>query len=78
MMEMNASNMKSMIKAMKATNAATAATGSPMSKLSTTGQTVLEACAGHDDDKEEFEPPKVYANPEAAGWTADGIYTALQ
>ena len=39
---------------------------------------MLKACAGHDNDEEEFELPKVYADLEAAGWTADSIYTALQ
>jgi hypothetical protein len=78
MMKMNASNMKHLIEAMTATNAAAGATGSPLSKLSPTKQTVLEACAGNDNDKEDFELPQVYANLEAAGWTADGIYAALQ
>jgi hypothetical protein len=30
------------------------------------------------DDEEEFEPPKVYNDLKAAGWTVDGTYMALQ
>jgi len=77
MLKMNASNMKQMIETMTASNAAAAATGSPLSKLSVT-RTVLEACAGHDDDEEEFELPEVYDDLEATGWTVDGIYMALR
>jgi hypothetical protein len=71
MVQMNAANMKSLIKAMTATNAAVVATGSPLSKLSVTRRTVLEACAGHDDGEDEFELPQVYNDLEAAGWTTD-------
>ena len=78
MLEMNALNMKQMIEAMTATNAVVAATGSPLSKLSTTRRTVLEACAGHDDEEEEFELPQMYMDLEAAGWTVDGTYMALR
>ena len=41
-------------------------------------QTVLEACAGHDDEDEEFELPQMYLDLEAAGWTVDGAYMALR
>ena len=54
MMNMNAQNMKSMIEAMMATTAAAGATGTPLSKLSPTRRAVLEACAGYDDNQEEF------------------------
>ena len=75
---MNAQNMKSMIEAMMATTAAAGATGTPLLKMSPTRRAVLEACAGYDNDQEEFELPEIYADLESAGWTADGIYTALR
>ena len=78
MMKMNANNMKSMIEAMMATTAAAGATGTPVSKMSPTRRTVLEACAGYNNDQEEFELPELYADIESAGWTADSIYTALR
>ena len=78
MMKINSQNMKSMSEAMTATNAAAGLTGIPLLKLSPTRRTVLEACAGYDKDQEELELPKIYANLESAGWTADGIYTALR
>ena len=55
MMKMNASNMKTMIEAMMATTAAAGATGTPVSKMSPTRRTVLEACDGYNNDQEEFE-----------------------
>jgi hypothetical protein len=78
MMQMNASNMKTMIEAMMASTAAAGATGTPVSKMSPTRRTVLEACAGYNNDQEEFELPELYADLESAGWTADSIYTALR
>jgi hypothetical protein len=74
---MNVSNMKQMIKVMTTTNAEAAETGIPLSKLSTTRRTMLEACAGHNNDAEEFQLPEVYNNLEASGWTVDGTYMAL-
>jgi hypothetical protein len=78
MMKMNANNIKSMIEAMMATTTAAGATGTPVSKMSPTRRTVLEACAGYNNDQEEFELPELYADLESAGWTADSIYTALR
>jgi hypothetical protein len=64
--------------ALRANKMAAGATGSPASKLSAIQMEWLEACAGHEDDRMEFQRPPIYDELEAAGGTKDAALTVLR
>ena len=64
--------------ALKATKKAARSTGSPASRMSAIRLEWLEACAGHDDDQEDFQRPPVYDEFESAGGTRDAALAVLR